>query len=304
MGLRVNTSFQLRSPASTSCPALIDRELKFKQKAVSTMKRKRLMLGADPEFEIVVRRPTSYEEEEGDVICAQSLIRDGNCHAEIGVDGSGDPMELRPKPASTPKAFVKNVGKLIRKFHKKYPNHKLSVEGETYALGGHIHFGVRRYYEPSAALLAMFDIAIGEEATDKSGGARAGSYGDLSDYSTNAHGFEYRTCSATIFAKPRYLEVVTKLLQGILRDYLKHPCKVDRLFLGEKNYSDDDGGEHNETNVADDLCGNYTISSEFERHVKCLKDKILGRKDKRILREFSNFELSNESIFKYWKGIK
>jgi hypothetical protein len=91
-----------------------------------------LTLGGDPEFEAYV---------DGDVVPAVDILifRKGGYDSPIGLDGAWGAVELRPAPAYSPEEYVENFLDLLEEV--KEVNVLLSVQGDRFALGGHIHVG-------------------------------------------------------------------------------------------------------------------------------------------------------------------
>jgi len=151
-----------------------------------------VLIGADPEFELV---------KNGEIIEASKLIYDTDERSKpIGLDGSGDQVEIRPEPGS-PRKVIKSIRKLIKEFSDGYKNYDLTDSGDIYPLGGHIHVGIGEKYYPPSSLITLLDDFIGRPTTNLSGEARDG-YGDLGDVRAQPHGFEYRTPPASIFGNP------------------------------------------------------------------------------------------------------
>lgn len=186
-----------------------------------------IMFGADPEFEVI--------DLSGKVISASGIIAGGtDPKQEIGRDGAGAQVEIRPKPESDLSKFIINVRNILKKFAAEYPRYSLSVQGDTYPLGGHIHLSL----PPDRNILQLLDNWIGGKVIHLSGGAR-GSYKKLSAYETKPWGFEYRTPPAAIFLKPQVLFAVLKIMKAVLKGYFSNngvslyptPGEIDRLKI-------------------------------------------------------------------------
>lgn len=150
-------------------------------------------IGTDPEFEIVkygkaIQPPSYYQ----------------GTKTEIGLDGAGRQIELRPKGGSIDECLT-DLTRLMCKLQDP-----ISVIGHTYALGGHIHVGLGKTIYPTDDLLWLYDYFLGKPTMALSGNAR-GSYNKLSAYETKDWGFEYRTPPAAIFINPN----ITKLAFNI-----------------------------------------------------------------------------------------
>ena len=169
-----------------------------------------LMFGADPEFEVI--------DSSGRVVSASGIIQGGDDpREEIGRDGAGSQVEIRPAPSGDIWKFVKNIREILKRFASQYPNYSLSVQGDTYPLGGHIHLSVW----PDGNVLEILDNWIGSVVIDLSGRAR-GSYKKMSAYEEKPWGFEYRTPPAAIFLKPQVLFAVLKIMKAVLKRYFSH----------------------------------------------------------------------------------
>jgi hypothetical protein len=223
-----------------------------------------ITLGADPEFETIVNEV---------VVHAPTVVR-GKYRAQIGIDGGGAALELRPTPGKRPRTLANNLAILFKRFKHDHPNVTLSVKGSTLALGGHIHFGIKSI-NPTTTLLYMMDVAAGQLASSKNGDARNRSgYGRLSDYNCNEHGFEYRTPSSAIFRKPTYMILFVKILREIVKYYVQHTNDMDNLYRHDSNQ----------------------LLNKTEEIV----NSILSKRDKVTLEEFKNYVPSNENIIQYW----
>jgi len=168
----------------------------------------RFCFGADPEFELVDRRDRC-------IVSASVVISGGtSVNDKIGVDGSGSQVELRPEPSENINKFLSNVKSVLKEFVHSYPYYSLSVKGDSYPLGGHIHVSI----SPDTQVLKLLDNWVGGRVIDLSGGAR-GSYKRLSAYETKSWGFEYRTPPAAIFLSPDVLKAVLVIMKGVLKAY-------------------------------------------------------------------------------------
>jgi hypothetical protein len=173
----------------------------------------RITLGADPEFELVVG---------GEVVSASRILRE-DVHlpwGDIGVDGAGYPLELRPVPSESAKELVANVGRLLLAVPEVVGGWP-STLCEIYAIGGHIHIGGIKegdYREVAGAL----DTTLGDVFYDLSPGVRIRQgYGRRGDWRPQRWGVEYRTPPASVWAHPRvaltFLGAVKWVVQELLR---------------------------------------------------------------------------------------
>jgi hypothetical protein len=190
----------------------------------------KIKFGADPEFELVERGS-------GYIVSASDVISGGtDRNDKIGVDGSGAQVELRPEPSGDINKFLLNVKSVLKEFANRYPYYSLSVQGDRYPLGGHIHLSI-----PSDDwVLRLLDNWVGGRVIDLSGGAR-GSYKRLSAYEVKPWGFEYRTPPAAIFLKPDVLKAVLAIMKGVLKAYFNggvalYPTEEEVKRLGLEKY--------------------------------------------------------------------
>ena len=174
------------SPEIVSCP----------------IRSKNVTVGTDPEFEIIrdgqVIRPPSYY---------------NGTRTRIGLDGAGCQIELRPK-AGTPEEVVDDMKTLFREI--KDP---VTVLGNVYPLGGHIHLGVGNQATPTPDLLWLLDYFLGTPTINLSGTARS-SYRKMSAYESKPWGFEYRTPPAAIFWNPEFARLSMKICQEVTACYI------------------------------------------------------------------------------------
>ena len=189
-----------------------------------------VIVGADPEFEAVLP--------DGTIVSANRYV-DGRTSSPIGVDGAGDQVELRPEPGN-PREVVNNLRSLFEEFATLYNMH-LSVEGDNYPLGGHIHIGVGKEFCPTSDLLGLLDDFLGKPMLEHSGFAR-GCYKALGTYEPKPWGFEYRPLPASFFLKPEITRIVLKVAHNLVYRYvngsknMKYNCppqKKDYLRLAK-----------------------------------------------------------------------
>jgi hypothetical protein len=176
-----------------------------------------LTLGGDPEFETIC---------DGEVVPANSLFifRNGGTCYPIGTDGVSHTAELRPDVAYSPEEYVENFLALVERV--KEEGVLLSVQGNTYALGGHIHIGSSNDYvvqvlrDEVERLVEVLDDFVGRVLLPTSGSAR-GSYARLGEYEIKDYGWEYRTPPASFYADPEMIRITYKLTKGLVETLLK-----------------------------------------------------------------------------------
>lgn len=193
-------------------PQLVDK-LQLTQIDLSTQTRtvSDITVGCDPEFEIIDR----YSNE---ITTADDII-EHDCYSQIGTDGSGDQIEIRPKPGN-PVKVTQNIRKLVKKFKDSLGDrYDLTDEGNYYPLGGHIHVGVGFEMTPDHNLLMLLNDFIGKPTIKLSGDAR-NEYKKMGAYRSQPHGFEYRTPPASVFQNPAISCIVMKLAGNLSKKYL------------------------------------------------------------------------------------
>ena len=183
----------------------------FRRRSVRPPKpRIEIKFGADPEFELVSLQTCK-------VVSADRVIDGGTSSShQIGVDGAGSQVEIRPAPSSNIEEFIRNFRDILKRFAREYPGYTLSAQGDVHPLGGHIHLSVK----PDSRIIALLDHWIGEQVIDLSGAAR-GSYKKMGATERKPWGFEYRTPPAAIFMSPRILRAVLRVIKKVVSNYYK-----------------------------------------------------------------------------------
>jgi hypothetical protein len=176
-----------------------------------------LTLGGDPEFEVIY---------DGEVVPARdlSIFRDGGLSGSVGTDGASHTAELRPDAAYSPEEYVENFLALVEEVEEE--GVLLSVQGDTYALGGHIHIGSSNDYvvqvlqDEVERFVEVLDDFVGRVLLPTSGSAR-GSYARLGEYELKDYGWEYRTPPSSFYADPEMVRITYKLTKGLVEFLLK-----------------------------------------------------------------------------------
>ncbi|MCI4454895.1 MAG: hypothetical protein JHC25_08175, partial [Thermodesulfobacterium sp.] len=176
-----------------------------------------ITIGGDPEFEIYL---------DGEIVpaCEIQIFREGGLHGAIGTDGASHTAEFRPEPALTAGEYVENFLALARRVCRE--GILLSVEGNTFPLGGHIHIGsnvpavVRVLKEEVEKFVEVLDDFLGCVVISTSGRARGG-YARLGAYELKSYGWEYRTPPASIYADMKMLRITYKLVKALVEVLLK-----------------------------------------------------------------------------------
>jgi hypothetical protein len=188
-----------------------------------SLKDAEVLLGGDPEFEVV-------DVLSGEVIPARDvdLFWEGgeNSSSVVGTDGFSAIAEIRPRACKTPEEYVREVRSILEFIKQKNSWIDLSVEGNTYPLGGHIHVGakdalVRETLQANVRVfISALDDFIGKLLLPTSGAAR-GQYAVLSAYEEKPHGWEYRTVPASIYGDLEVLRITYKLVKGLVEKLLR-----------------------------------------------------------------------------------
>jgi hypothetical protein len=176
-----------------------------------------LTLGGDPEFEVIF---------DGEVVPARSLsiFYDGDIYDPIGTDGARSIAELRPDSAYSPEEYVENFLALVERVRKE--GVLLSVQGDTYPLGGHIHVGSSNFYvvqvlqDEVECFVQVLDDFVGRVLLPTSGRARGG-YARLGAYEFKNYGWEYRTPPASFYADLEMVRITYKLVKNLVETLLK-----------------------------------------------------------------------------------
>jgi hypothetical protein len=176
-----------------------------------------ITLGGDPEFEVYV---------DGELVPASqlSIFRNGGLYGSVGTDGASSTAELRPSPACSPGEYLENFTALVRMVCRR--GILLSVKGDTYALGGHIHVGSSNQYvvkllkDEVEKFIEVLDDFVGRILLPTSGRARGG-YARLGAYELKSYGWEYRTPPSSFYADPKMVRIVYKLTKGLVETLLQ-----------------------------------------------------------------------------------
>jgi len=170
--------------------------------------RKLCTTGCDPEFEYlgngIAKRPSR-------------VFKGTTPNTEIGVDGSGLSVELRPKPFEKPSDMISYMIGIMERLPGEIG---LSVAGNHFPLGGHVHIGVNNQeYHPSSDLIWLLDSFLGRPTVDLSGSMR-GSYKHVGQVREQPWGYEYRTPPSAIFAFPEIARIAVKMCKVLTECYI------------------------------------------------------------------------------------
>jgi hypothetical protein len=188
-----------------------------------SFKESAVLLGGDPEFEVV-------DLDRGEIIPASEveIFEKGRYEpfSMIGTDGCSDIAEIRPSPWDIPEYYVSEVRDILDIIKEREPRIALSVKGDRYPLGGHIHVGARNEFLRKVlknnvrVFMEALDDFIGKVLLPTSGDAR-GRYAVLSAYEEKPHGWEYRTPPASIYGDLETLRITYKLVKGLVEKMIR-----------------------------------------------------------------------------------
>jgi hypothetical protein len=181
----------------------------------------KVTLGGDPEFELIV---------DEEVVPAEKLLLGRRVPLPwgfIGEDGSGDPIELRPRPSADPETLVGNVGRLLLSVPRALGGVP-STACERYPIGGHVHIGG----VPSGDqedLVKVIDGLLGDLFCSLSAELRLSrGYGRRGDWRSKPWGFEYRTPPANIWSHPGVALTFLRAIKWV----------AEKFLLGEDLFED------------------------------------------------------------------
>jgi hypothetical protein len=188
-----------------------------------SFKNSAVLLGGDPEFEVV-------DLDSGEIIPASrvEIFEEGRYEpfSIIGTDGFDAIAELRPSPWDIPEYYVSEARDILDIIKEREPKIALSVKGDKYPLGGHIHVGARNEFLRKVlknnvrVFIEALDDFVGKLLLPTSGAAR-GRYAVLSAYEEKPHGWEYRTPPASIYGDLEVLRITYKLVKGLVEKLLR-----------------------------------------------------------------------------------
>lgn len=172
-----------------------------------------ISIGGDPEFELVNL--------DGKVLRARNTegINLISIHGGVGVDGSGNQVELRPSPGN-PEKVVDSIKNLLELFGDNFSeDYRLAASSSTYPCGGHIHIGIEPLPDPEyySKLSLVLDDFIGIPTAELNGPIRKSDseYGNTTDWRVQPYGMEYRTPPATVWKNPELTKIVLKLTYNL-----------------------------------------------------------------------------------------
>lgn len=180
------------------------------------IERKVCTVGCDPEFEVTATHGDGVR-----VIDPPHGRYNGTSpNKEIGLDGQGRQVEIRPKAFENPADTVSYMIGIM----KRIQGDSFSTIGDVWPLGGHIHIGCVPYYNPPQDLKWLLDYFIGNPTINLSGRARSSyramAYTNSRGVETKPWGFEYRTPPAAIFRTPEFARLAMKICKNVVEAYI------------------------------------------------------------------------------------
>lgn len=178
--------------------------------------RRTCKVGCDPEFEVT-------EEYNGAIRVIQppyNRYQGTGVNQEIGLDGAGMQVEIRPKAFENPADTVSYMIGIMKRIH----GDRFSVVGDRHPLGGHIHIGCVPHYDPPQDLKWLLDYFLGTPTINLSGTARscyrAMAFTNSRAVETKPWGFEYRTPPAAIFRSPEFARLAMKICKNVVEAFV------------------------------------------------------------------------------------
>lgn len=172
------------------------------------------IIGADPELETI--------DSQGKLRRASGYIKIARLDfGDLGVDGAGDPMELRPVASENPAQVVNNIKEILNHYADTHEGGDASVKGDRMAIGFHIHLSKKDEpgeLDPNPELIKMLDDSLGIAIRCYNGRAR-GSYDQLGAWRRQPWGFEYRSLPSIILVHPVLTEIALKIAKNVCETY-------------------------------------------------------------------------------------
>jgi len=167
--------------------------------------------------------------------------------SQIGCDGSGEQLELRITPGSSPKEVVNNIYKLL--YSLRNYRYIIRAQSNMMPLGAHIHINIENEFgdplidsEIMYHLALLLDYFLGVHFARQPAYRIRQLWGYGNPYyldgravrTTHAHnGFEYRTPSAFLVHEPKFSEIAFEIIFRIINYYLNNPGKVIKLPISD-----------------------------------------------------------------------
>jgi len=164
-------------------------------------------MGADPEAELL--------NGVGQVVEAGSYISDPDRNKAFGLDGCPNVAELRPNPGTWGSVYL-SLRRIIKQADRD--GLRLSIAGDTFAVGGHIHFAAQGWTEEITNALDSYVFPL----FDKLQGKARGYYLRKGATETKPYGFEYRSLPGAWLATPLLCKLTLKLAYKIAISVIRY----------------------------------------------------------------------------------
>lgn len=220
------------------------------------------MLGADPEFNILVKDRKVNASKLMPALFAKEFKEEKNAHANnqimgylvedagsIGWDGMTSTAEIRPAPSKNPNILIENIGKLLKAFSDKTKLFTLSTSSAKSPVGGHIHIALdkklaekddngqnRKMDNIHKRFVSYYlPVLLGEDVVDfrtrQAMGKQNGSnYGQIDDYRVEFRDkqqriatYELRVPSAEWLTTPEIAKATIAYLATVYNEIINHP---------------------------------------------------------------------------------
>lgn len=144
----------------------------------------------------------------------------------VGIDGSGDVPEARPKPTGDPAELYWRIKTLALEWEHRTKK-RVCLAGHQYPIGAHIHVGAPDGYElegPFRKFVAAIDRRVGF-LLELSGKAR-GDYRERRAWRPQPHGLEYRTLPSAVLALEDLAVWAIRVIHAVAKG--ENPPRRDR----------------------------------------------------------------------------
>lgn len=206
------------------------RYLKPIKKKLIVISRNPIKMGADTEVEVVRNHRVVYAQDELDICIDDYLFRASA--GEVGIDGSHEVAEIRPKPEEDPLKLLENHYDLLDMLHQEGYTYNLNTR--KYPCGMHLHFSCG---EDSERLKKLFPqvvaplISIAGKINLPQQEVRNNfHYGSPSDWRLQPWGAEYRAFPSVILAVP---DMAEKFFVGTY-DIVSGICRTGKVKVNTK----------------------------------------------------------------------
>lgn len=169
----------------------------------------KVTVGTDPEFEIISPNG-GITDASKIVMMVNKALGEDSYRAKYGIDGACHQVELRPTHSTNEDDVINDIKDIL----DKYQEFELSVKGDDFPLGAHIHIGVEvdgvKCVAPrNDTLVKLYDIMFGS-VFKKTNGKERKEYAKLGQHRDQPHGFEYRSLPSSVFENPEIARIVLK----------------------------------------------------------------------------------------------